>query len=331
MRIAIVGMGLAGTTLALKLSSYAKLDLYDMSEPMSSSRVAAGLVNPVTGRRFVYSQAYMECFDAAHAWYKELEAAWGLAFFTPIDIQHRIGDRRFLDDFLVKSKEPIYRDFLELIEVYDDAFKIRIKGGYRLDIPTYLNSAQTALASNHQFSTAQFQYEDLMLGSKLTYRDQHYDYIMFCEGFHLLQNPFFKDVPIDPQKGQVLIHAWDGSDALAYKDKYYNISLGEGKAWYGAVNSWEFEDEKPTAEATSVLSAAYLERLGTEAEIIEVKSAARPTTDTRLPFIKTSHRDDRLLSMNGLGTKGVLWAPVLAQNIVSYINDNQTIKSVHWK
>lgn len=56
MRFLIVGQGIAGSVLAWTLLQRgAKVQLADPKLRSSSSRVAAGIINPVTGKRFVKS------------------------------------------------------------------------------------------------------------------------------------------------------------------------------------------------------------------------------------------------------------------------------------
>ena len=52
----IVGQGICGTMLSWYLHKEGKTFLViDEEKPNSSSRVAAGVINPVTGRRYAYS------------------------------------------------------------------------------------------------------------------------------------------------------------------------------------------------------------------------------------------------------------------------------------
>ena len=77
----IVGHGLAGATLAYELRQrgHAVLVLDD-PRPDSASNVAAGLMNPVTGQRFVLTWLAEELLPAAAVFYRKLKLNSGSLF-----------------------------------------------------------------------------------------------------------------------------------------------------------------------------------------------------------------------------------------------------------
>ena len=71
----IVGQGLAGTTLAWQLLRRGRSVLViDREGGVTSSRIAAGLITPVTGKRLAKSWRWEELYPAAVAFYRSLEA-----------------------------------------------------------------------------------------------------------------------------------------------------------------------------------------------------------------------------------------------------------------
>ena len=102
MKILIVGQGIAGTLLAWSLRRRgAKVHIADVALPGHSSRAAAGIINPVTGKRFVKSWRFDEFFPVAKNIYQQLEQELGITFWeerptlrllgTPEELG-RIGD-----------------------------------------------------------------------------------------------------------------------------------------------------------------------------------------------------------------------------------------------
>src|SRR6188768_1512417 len=78
----IVGQGLAGTALAWALLRRGRRVLViDREGGGSSSRVAAGLITPVTGKRLAKSWRWDELYPAAVAFYRAIEAETRSAFF----------------------------------------------------------------------------------------------------------------------------------------------------------------------------------------------------------------------------------------------------------
>ena len=69
----LVGQGLCGTLLSWQLFKEGKSFLViDDGAENSSSKVAAGIINPVTGRRYVHTWMVEELLDFAQLSYKEL-------------------------------------------------------------------------------------------------------------------------------------------------------------------------------------------------------------------------------------------------------------------
>jgi glycine oxidase len=74
----IVGQGIAGSTLAYMLRKKGKqVFIIDKFSPNSSSQVAAGLVNPITGRRIVKSWLADTALPFAFQFYEEYRIATG--------------------------------------------------------------------------------------------------------------------------------------------------------------------------------------------------------------------------------------------------------------
>src|SRR5580700_10616404 len=74
----IVGQGLAGTTLAWQLHRRGcRVLVVDRQSGNSSSRIAAGLITPVTGKRLAKSWRLDEVYPAALAFYHWVEAQMG--------------------------------------------------------------------------------------------------------------------------------------------------------------------------------------------------------------------------------------------------------------
>src|SRR5436190_1596500 len=96
----IVGQGLAGTTLAWQLRRRGQRVLViDHEGGGSASRIAAGLVTPVTGKRLAKSWRWDELFPAAVTFYRSLEAEIGGAFFHQRPAVRLFADEAERDEF----------------------------------------------------------------------------------------------------------------------------------------------------------------------------------------------------------------------------------------
>ena len=74
----IIGQGLAGSALALELINRGERVLVvDRQDPGSSSRVAAGLITPLTGKGMNPAWRQREYLDIAKGYYRKLESESG--------------------------------------------------------------------------------------------------------------------------------------------------------------------------------------------------------------------------------------------------------------
>ena len=73
--ITIIGAGLAGSTLAWQLFFRGNRPvIFDIPIPNSASRIAAGLITPITGKRMAISWNFETLWPAAVAFYRRVES-----------------------------------------------------------------------------------------------------------------------------------------------------------------------------------------------------------------------------------------------------------------
>ena len=93
--ILIVGQGLAGTLLGWELEKAGiSVALIDGGHASAASSVAAGIINPITGRRLVKSWSFETLFPSAREAYHELENLLGIALWREMRIRRVFADER---------------------------------------------------------------------------------------------------------------------------------------------------------------------------------------------------------------------------------------------
>ena len=84
--IIIVGQGIAGSILAYQLIKKGKSLLIVDSDNANSSKIAAGLITPITGRRYVKSWLFDQLNGFLIPFYKHLEKEFGNLIYHEISI-----------------------------------------------------------------------------------------------------------------------------------------------------------------------------------------------------------------------------------------------------
>ncbi|MBK8704949.1 MAG: FAD-binding oxidoreductase [Saprospiraceae bacterium] len=109
----IVGQGLAGTLLAhFLIEAGQTVCVIDDDYPRAASRVAAGVINPVTGRRVVKSWRVDEFIPFARHTYQQLESLLGQPLYHERNILRALSHQGDENDWLGRSADPAYYDYI---------------------------------------------------------------------------------------------------------------------------------------------------------------------------------------------------------------------------
>ncbi|MEL7162911.1 MAG: FAD-dependent oxidoreductase, partial [Bacteroidota bacterium] len=114
MRILVIGQGLAGTLIGYRLERAGHAVTYvDAPAQTAASSVAAGIVNPITGRRFVKSWRIDELLPVAKALYTELEKELDGRFWYELPLVRTLYNRGDRNDWQARSADPGYPEYLD--------------------------------------------------------------------------------------------------------------------------------------------------------------------------------------------------------------------------
>lgn len=294
----VVGQGIAGTTLAWRLLERGKSVLViDREEAVTSSKVAAGIINPVTGQRLTKQWKFDELFPAAEAFYRGIGERTGKPCFHRMKLHRHFAEARERRVFAERMKG----DFTGLeIAAKDDGFECEPAG--RLDVSTYLDTSREHFRNLGAYRNAEYPC------------DCGAERIVFCQGFKA--NPLFP-VRFNPAKGEILTLRIDGlrEDRIVVRGVWL-LPLGSGIFKAGATYDRDNLDDVPTESGR----ASILERLrhltDHPVEVLNHLAAVRPVIDEGKP---TMLIDGRYGFFNGLGSKGSLLAPYFAERFADQL------------
>ena len=213
--VIIVGQGLAGTTLAWHLQgSGQRVLLIDAQEPVTASKIAAGLITPITGQRLVLTPQFDEYLTVARKFYTGIEACTGRKFF-----HHRTAVRLFQSDterqqWSRRRLQPAYQAHLQAhlaipqpAPLIDPNLSAAPHGGfamraYQLDVAAYLDASRSVLPFQtltlDWLRDVEFTPDDIRVASHRTRT------LISCEGYAATRNPYFSWVPFKAAKGDIL-------------------------------------------------------------------------------------------------------------------------------
>ena len=334
MRYLIVGQGLAGTLLGYRLERAGhELHYQDAPGLPAASSVAAGIVNPITGRRFVKSWQVDELLPAARALYTELEAELGVRIWYDLPLVRTLFNRGDENDWLARGGDAAYRTFLDdtpalgrIPELTYPAFSYAgIRQAARVDLETLTTAYRDRLRATGRITETELDYADLMPGPegivwKSSAGTLTFDRVVFCEGWRSRFNPWFNNLPVIGNKGEVLIVRTEEPvlDRL-FKHRVFLVPRADGTYWVGATSENGFTDESPTPGQADYLEQRLREVLKVPFIIVEHQAAVRPTVRDRRPVVGVHPKNERLWLFNGLGTKGASLAPLVSEWLLAVL------------
>lgn len=326
----IVGQGLAGTLLAYFLRKRGlKVLILDNSHQHAASVVAAGLINPITGRRFVKSWRIDSLLPFAFETYQALEAELGCSFLRKRPIIRALFSVKEDNDWLAKASDPEFAPYMAIAQPtisYSKAIRpsfslAETTGSAQLETGTFLPAFRKRAESEGWLRSETFEHAALELKAEgVQYKDIEASRIVFCEGIGVLNNPHFSGLPIEGAKGEVLIVRIPEFPAEAIlKHKIFLAPLGNTLFWAGATYDWGCPDDLPTAEKRSALIKFLDEILTIPYEVVDHLAAIRPTVKDRRPILGIHAEHPQLVLFNGLGTKGASLAPFWANHFAEVL------------
>lgn len=331
----LVGQGIAGSLLYYTLSKAgANCIVIDNKKSNSASRVAAGLINPVTGRRLVKSWMIDDLIPAFKKIYGEIETDFDIKILHEKQLTWHLPATDIVEAF--EKRLHTTTDFLvqanseETSAYFNFPFKAgNVQPCFIVAVPLILDSIRNDAASKSRLLNEQFDHQQLQIGSDFVqYKNLRASKIIFCEGNAATTNPWFASLPYSLNKGEALILSIKNLPCnKIYKFKQTLVPLPgtESTWWYGSNYVWEFENDQPTSRYRETSEKELQSWLKLPFKIVEHKAAIRYATVERRPFIGFHPAQPNVGIFNGWGTKGCSLVPYFAEQFASSIANGTPI------
>ena len=323
-KILVVGQGLAGCVLAWTLAQEgADVTVTDRLQLPAASAVAAGLINPVTGKRYAKSWNFEVFYPFAMQFYQNLERAAGQQIWFDYPIIRLLNSVIEQNEWSLRAGKPDYAGLAD-VQTHAGDWEGLVHPGFAYG---YIHQSARvnfpALRAHiHQWFTAQNRFLDAhVTADNAADYIPHYDHIIFSEGYYGQHNPLFAQLPWQSAKGDVLmIRIPAAADIQSILKKQITIiPYGDDLFWAGANYYWEFEDANPTQQGLEFNLNELRTMLGTEVDIVEHRAAVRPVLKDRRPVMGWSTEHPSVGIFNGMGSKGALLTPFWAAHFAQHI------------
>ncbi|WP_299119421.1 FAD-dependent oxidoreductase [uncultured Winogradskyella sp.] len=332
----IVGCGLASIAFCEQLRAHNKSFVVFDDNSQKSSIVAAGLYNPVILKRFSEVWKAKEQLALALPLYVKIEKELNIKFDYKLRILRRLNSIQEQNKWFTASDKPSLEAFLSTQLIKNKNPQIDAPFGYgevlhagRVDTETLISGYKNLLRKKGFLKDATFQHINIQLEkSIIRYDNFRTKQIVFAEGFGVKKNPFFSHIPLTGSKGEILtIKAPDLKIEYAIKSSVFVIPLGEDLYNVGSTYNNEDKSSAPTATAKEELLSKLRTFVKCDFEVINHVAGIRPTVKDRRPLIGRHTKHENLYVLNGLGTRGVMIAPYVADKLFKFIENDKILDS----
>lgn len=328
----IVGGGFAGIFFAHQLLKHHKSFILFHNNRASGSHISAGVCNPVILKRFSAFWKSSEQLEYLVKFFSEIEKYLGKNYLINEPVARIFHDEEEKKQWCKNSQKAdlkayLNNDFIRLKTVENPFGAGIVRRSCRINVKAFFADFFHYLDTGGYLFEEDFEY-DKINAEKSCYKDFEFKNIVFCEGVFLKHNPFFNDIPMQPNKGHCFeVEVNDSVEPYIIKKKHFLFSLDENLYYYGGTYD-RFDltneiNEKSVLELDSGLKEFYKNSF----KIKKINTAFRATVADRKPILGRHPHYSNFYIFNGLGARGVLNGSYFSRKIFNFIENNIRLDS----
>ena len=330
----LIGHGIAGAVLGHELRRRGhRVLIYDEPRPDTASRVAAGLMNPVAGKRFALTWRALDTLPPALAFYRELSQALGEGFLQEALILKVFGSAAEQQEMVKRAAADLWQGFVAGIETdpierpgllapHGGAW---LRGGGHLRVEALLAALSRQGRAEGWLREETFSWESLVAdpeGRGVAYAPGgvRAAQVVCCQGAAALACLHFGWLPLTPNRGAVLDVAVPGLSAAQVLNRgAYVVPGAAGQFRVGATYRWPPFAPGPDPADAPELTGRLAGLTALPYQVLGERRGVRPAVRDRRPLLGRHPALPWLSLFGGFGSKGVSLAPRLAALLADHL------------
>lgn len=319
----VVGHGLAGAVLAHTLLERKQdVSVIDTNLGHSASSVSVGLVNPLIGPKLNLPEKMAECIQINKKFFAHYEKIWDQKFYSKIRFNRIFTSEKQKEIWKKKSNQAHYQPYTgELLNVsHYQKMEVNAEFGggltlqtYQLQVGDFLEASKEKLEELNAWENNKFKEDSLKSKFK----------IIFCEGYRVLENPWFNYLPFEPARGEVLEVTGGQSEAISNGSWY--LPEKNGDAFMGST--WDHKNltigptNKGKEEIIKNCKFLKLKNYRVSCHLSGVRSG----TKDRNPILGVHSKHKNLFLFNGFGSRGTTNIPYYAEKMSDFLLEEKKL------
>lgn len=308
--VLIVGQGIAGSALGWACEQAGiDFEIADAGHGTAASRVGAGILNPVTGRRLAPTWGFDAWIGQSVALYRAIEGAVGRPLIRPMRIYRRFRDAAERSALAVRWGSG------EVAPAHlgpRDADGFWIEDAWQVDTAAVLAELRA-----RWLHSGRLRAEVVSVEAEAARRDG----VILCGGAEVANA--FGFVPWERAAGEIVSGIAANLDPRVILHRgHWVLPLGADRAKVGATYVVSAGEARPTAAGRAELVQTARELLAPgEFTVTGHEAGVRLGARDRRPCVGRHPTTPGLGLLGGLGSKGALWAPALARQWVNHLTE----------
>lgn len=326
----IVGQGIAGSSLAWHLiEAGKKIAVIDNGNLNNVSHAASGIINPITGKRFVKSWLIDTLQPYALQCYRKIEADLNVSFLKELTIYHVLNSIEEVNDWSIKAATDGYTQYLSNFKIHALAAEkvlnpngcFEVQGALKINARLFLQVIKHKIRQSNLFIEDSFDENALTITPhKICYQNIEAQYIIFATGFDAAQSALFTPIKFSPVKGEGLFIEIKNfyPENIIHGDVLISPTNEKDVYYAGSTYEWQFTNDQPTESKLHELTQRIKNTIRCNFSILQHVAGIRPASKNRRPIIGLLP-NSRIGIFNGMGTKGFSLSPYFAKHFCQHL------------
>lgn len=306
----------------------------DQPQDNHSSVVAAGIFNPITGRKMFKTWRADEFFPELLQFYPDFERTLDAKFFHPMGVYRpyfAVEDQNDWEGKKSDAKFDAYIDHASTTpnaahQLHDPYGGLFLKQAGYVNIVRLLTANKKRLMDKGSYQEAMFNEKEIEHHSDhFTYGALKFEKLIFCNGIKAQQSDWFDWLPFHPVKGEMIDIAIEKRPETIYNRGVFILPFENENLRVGSTYHHQYEDMEPTEAGQNELKEKLSGLLDEPYQVKGSRAGIRPATKDRRPFIGKHPDNEHIYVFNGFGSKGVSLIPHCSKLFTAHLLDGEPL------